>query len=56
MDRIVLTVCPETAELVPTGFVALTLDELEPVNSLVNCPACGDDHEWVPLDAVLAAE
>jgi hypothetical protein len=56
LDRVVLTTCPHTDDLVPTGFVASSLDELEPLNHLIDCPACGDDHEWTPTDAVLATE
>jgi hypothetical protein len=41
---------------VPTGFMALSVDELEPLNHLMDCAACGDDHEWEPTDAVFAAE
>jgi hypothetical protein len=50
----VLVCCPQRDQLVPTGFVAQSLDDLEPRNLLIDCPACGQDHEWSALDAVLA--
>jgi hypothetical protein len=49
----VLIACPETNELVPTGFEADDVDELEPINAVIDCPACGQDHEWTPNEAVL---
>jgi hypothetical protein len=51
--NIVLVACTATGELVPTGFWADTLDELEPENELIDCPACGSDHAWSRSDAVL---
>jgi len=50
----VLIACPETLDLVPTGFDAETLDDLEDDNTLFYCPACGADHAWTRLEAVLA--
>jgi hypothetical protein len=52
-SSIILVCCTETGELVATGFWADTLDELEPDNVLIDCPACGRDHAWSPSDAVL---
>jgi hypothetical protein len=51
----VLIACPATDALVPTGTNASTLADLEPTNLLLDCPDCGRDHEWPPLDAVLSA-
>ncbi|HEX7224969.1 MAG TPA: hypothetical protein VF367_05265 [Candidatus Limnocylindria bacterium] len=50
---IVLVSCPKTGELVPSGFWADTLDELEAENELLDCPACGSDHRWTPPEAIL---
>ena len=44
----VLIECPLTHEHVSTGFEAVDLDELEPANTLIDCPACGNDHAWTP--------
>lgn len=49
----VLIECPQTRGLVPTGFTADHLDELEAENMLFDCPACGGDHPWTPADAVI---
>ncbi len=51
----VLIACPSTNALVPTGMHVPTLDDLEPVNLLIDCPDCGRDHEWTPHDAVLSS-
>jgi hypothetical protein len=51
----VLIECPLTHQLVPTGFEAVDLDELEPSNLLIDCPGCGQDHMWMPSEAVLMA-
>jgi hypothetical protein len=51
----VLISCPATDALVPTGENVSSLDDLEPKNLLLDCPDCGDDHEWTPIDAVLSA-
>ena len=53
MARIVLVGCPLTGEMVPTGYWADSLEELEPFNQLIECPACGDDHDWSPMQAEL---
>lgn len=50
----VLIACPHTLDLVPTGFHAETLDDLEDENLLFDCPACGGDHPWTRGEAVLA--
>ena len=49
----VFIACPETLDLVPTGVDADTLDELAPINSLLDCPSCSHDHEWTAAEAVL---
>jgi hypothetical protein len=53
--RPVLIACAHTLELVVTGFEADDMDDLEPENHLIDCPSCGEDHDWAPPDAVLAA-
>ena len=50
----VLTVCPVSGNLVPTGVDADSLDEIAPENVLLDCPDCGGDHVWTAVDAVLA--
>ena len=50
---VVLIVCPQTDDLVPTGVTADVLDELPPVNVLIGCQSCGDDHEWGRDEAVI---
>ena len=52
---IVLLRCPVTRELVPTGFWADSVDELEPDNELIDCPSCGNDHPWTPSSAIFSA-
>ena len=32
-----------------------SLDDLQPTNLLLDCPDCGRDHEWTPIEAVLSA-
>jgi hypothetical protein len=51
--------CPITEELVPTGldisfeeYEAEPEPEPEPTRLLVDCPACGEDHEWAKGDAL----
>jgi len=52
----VLTPCPVTGDLVPTGVQVTTLEDVEPEgNLLIACPECGRDHDWKREDAVLAA-
>ena len=51
----VLISCPATDALVPTGMNVSNLDDLEPTNLLLDCPDCGRDHEWTPIEAVLSA-
>lgn len=51
----VLISCPATDALVPTGMHASSLDELATTNLLLDCPDCGRDHEWTPIEAVLSA-
>lgn len=51
----VLIACPATDALVPTGMNVSSLDNLEPINLLLDCPDCGRDHEWTPMEAVLSA-
>jgi hypothetical protein len=50
----VLTVCPKSGGLVPTGVDADELAALPPQNYLELCPDCGDTHEWDQSDAVFA--
>ena len=50
----VLIACPDTLDLVATGFEADSIDELEPRNYLEACPSCGATHEWQPTDAVIS--
>lgn len=50
----VLIACPQTFDLVPTGFEADSVDELEAENMLFDCPSCHGDHPWTPAEAVLA--
>ena len=52
---LVLTQCPESRNLVPTGVDVFSRNDLAPTNTLVACPDCGDDHDWEPEDAVLVA-
>ena len=54
MQSVVLIACPVTNDLVSTGIRARTLEELEPLNSLVVCESCGQDHEWTREDAVIS--
>jgi hypothetical protein len=51
----VLISCPTTGGLVPVGVQAAELDELEPENLMVDCPECGSEHRWEPIDAVLTS-
>jgi hypothetical protein len=53
MPQVVLIACPETDELVPTGVRVNGRKDLEPVNHLIACPSCGNDHEWIPAEAVV---
>ena len=46
MRSVVLIMCPQTGDLVPTGVTADVLDELPAVNVLNGCAGCGADHEW----------
>jgi hypothetical protein len=53
----VLIACPESGTLVPTGAHAddaEDLDHLPDENLLTDCPNCGNDHVWTPMDAVVA--
>jgi hypothetical protein len=50
----VLISCPRTGALVPTGANVEEIEELEPTNLLIDCPDCGADHEWTPVEAVLS--
>jgi hypothetical protein len=50
----VLISCPRTGALVPTGANVEDIEELEPTNLLIDCPDCGADHEWSPVEAVLS--
>jgi hypothetical protein len=50
---VVLIICPQTGDLVPTGVTADVLDELPAVNVLIGCPSCGGDHEWGRNEAVI---
>jgi hypothetical protein len=49
----VLIECPVNHDLVATGLRADSADELEPENTLWNCPSCEGNHVWTPDDAVL---
>jgi len=51
----VLISCPTTGGLVPVGVQATELEELEPDNVIADCPECGSEHHWEPIDAVLIA-
>ena len=53
MRSVVLIVCPQTGDLVPTGATADVLDELPPVNVLNGCRDCGGDHQWRRDEAVI---
>ena len=50
----VLISCPTSGDLVPAGIDCDTLGELEASNVLAGCPDCNAEHEWTPVDAVLA--
>ena len=49
----VLISCPRTFDLAPTGVEVANVQDVDEHNVLVDCPACGNDHEWGPDDAVL---
>ena len=50
----VLVLGPTTNELIPTQVEADSLHDVEPTNNIrMNCPKCGQDHEWSVEDAVL---
>jgi hypothetical protein len=52
-----LITCPTTGDLVPTGAIVSSLEELGDESLLlIACPECGRDHEWNARDAVLAPE
>ena len=53
---LVLTTCPNTGELVPTGRVVSSFDELAAENFLPMCPSCGADHSWSRASATFAAQ
>ena len=47
-------VCPTTDTLISTQVEADSLDDVEPTKNVrMNCPTCGNDHEWTVADAVL---
>jgi hypothetical protein len=48
--------CPDTNDLVATGVHADRLEDLEATNLLVDCSACGQDHEWTPQEAVIIGQ
>jgi hypothetical protein len=50
----VLIACPFAEDLVPTRIDAASVDELDEENVLVDCPECGQDHQWTPLQAVIS--
>ena len=50
----VLISCPRTGALVPTGANVQHIEELDAANLLIDCPDCGADHEWTPVEAVLS--
>lgn len=52
----VLTNCPVTGGLIPTGIDVDSLNELKPQMRVDDCPDCGGDHDWTPEDATYAAE
>ena len=55
----VLTTCPTTGLLVPTGIVVDDADELDVVGHahvLEVCPNCGGNHVWTSADAVVLAK
>jgi len=58
MAHQVLIACPTTGDLVPTGIDVESLEELNevPQRLLISCPVCGRDHEWTPVEGVLAAD
>jgi hypothetical protein len=50
----VLTVCPMSGGLVPTGIEVDELAALPPENDLEWCPDCGERHVWDASEAVFA--
>ena len=53
----VMITCSLTDQLVPTHTQADSLEDIEPTDNIrMNCPSCGQDHEWTVADAVLASE
>ena len=53
----VLTTCPTSGDLIPTGIVVDDADEIHALDEdslLVACPNCGRDHWWTPQEAVVA--
>lgn len=53
MRSVVLISCPRNGDLVPTGVTADVLDELAPLNVLVRCQSCGENHEWAREEAAI---
>ena len=52
MDPVMIK-CPETGELILAGYTAEDRDDLKPLNTLLECLACGGEHVWVPSEAVV---
>ena len=50
---LILTACPASGALVPTGVDVEMFGDLAPDNTLLACPDCGEDHDWTPSEAVL---
>ncbi len=50
----VLTSCPVTGALIPTGVFAERVDDLPDDNLLRDCPECGADHFWDSDEVTLA--
>lgn len=48
----VLTECPKSGTLVPTGIEVERREQLAFANVLWECPACSDEHPWTPDDTI----
>jgi hypothetical protein len=51
----ILIACPVSGNLIPTGSEANRLGEASKPGVVLDCPDCGQDHEWDARDAVFAA-
>jgi hypothetical protein len=55
----VMIKCPVIGDEIPTGFTAVSADQLERIlrePMLVKCASCGLSHEWSRGDAFLRAD